>query len=177
MCISECVCVFHAWATLALSFPIIWQKGVKMWPHHNILSNILGWQKGWVWDVGVGVVVLCVWGGGRKHTQVPSLEETLSTIVTIGLWAQPWAPSLVPKPSQELPALYSQTWNTLLQPHKRDVTYSHGAVVAGAAGYEDESPTASDHLDVVFQTSQHHCRNIFSVSSGIYGRCFHKNSG
>ena len=57
----------------------------------------------------------------------------------------------------------------LLQPHKRgDVTYSHGTVVAGAAGYEDESPAASDHLDVVLQTSQHHCRNMFDVSSGIW---------
>ena len=33
-----------------------------------------------------------------------------------------------------------------------DMTHSHGTVVAGATGYEDESPAASDHPDVVLQT-------------------------
>ena len=55
-------------------------------------------------------------------------------------------------------------------PHNaiNDMMYSHGTVVAGATGYEDESPAASDHPDVVLQTSQHHCKDTDNVSSGIW---------
>ena len=49
-----------------------------------------------------------------------------------------------------------------------DMMYSHGTVVAGATGYEDESPAASDHPDVVLQTSQHDCKDTDNVSSGIW---------
>ena len=48
-----------------------------------------------------------------------------------------------------------------------DMMYSHGTVVAGATGYEDQSPAASDHPDVVLQTSQHHCKDTDNVSAGI----------
>ena len=57
---------------------------------------------------------------------------------------------------------------------RRDMTYSHGTVVAGATGYEDQSPAASDPPDVVLQTSQHHCKDTDNVSSGIWTTVQHQ---
>ena len=55
-----------------------------------------------------------------------------------------------------------------------DMTYSHGTVVAGTAGYEDQSPASSDHPDVVLQTSQHHCKDTDNVRSRIWSTVQHQ---